>query len=103
LSEESRCLEDHKLEAIREKLTNDNEINELKVNHVVKTPSKVKANDSREILLDVNDLLADVNEINEERYQSQIEVENSKQQDDKLVHTEDWIYWKVRPPPKRKK
>jgi hypothetical protein len=64
----------------------------------MKHSAQLTQNDTRKVLLQTI----------RERYQNELndaelDVENSGLLEDELPDTENWTYWKIRPPPKRKK
>jgi hypothetical protein len=78
--------------------TSKEEINELTVSSVDETQCTVNEKDTRKVLLQTI----------REGYQNELkdvelDVENSGLLEDELPDAENWTYWKIRPPPKRKK
>jgi hypothetical protein len=78
--------------------TSEEEINELTVSSVDETKYIVNEKDTRKALLRTIKERCQ-NELND----VELDVEISGLLEDELPDTENWTYWKIRPPPKRKK
>jgi hypothetical protein len=78
--------------------TSEEEINELTVSSVDETKYIVNEKDTKKVLLRTIKERCQ-NELND----VELDVENSGLLEDELPDMENWTYWKIRPPPKRKK